>query len=117
MARYYFNINDGVSRHDELGMDLASLAAAKCEAVRHAGRLICDHASRFWEAGDWVMTVTDEIGLTLFTLQLVGTESPAIRGLAKSLSSMKQPALRASQHALMSDLGEKLPLNHYGCEP
>jgi hypothetical protein len=65
-------------------MELPSIAEAKCEAVRYAGRLICDHAGEFWNSSDWNMTVTDECGLTLFTLRLVGTESPAIVGLAQS---------------------------------
>ena len=84
MARYYFHIEDGAQLPDQLGMELSSLDLAKCEAVRYAGRLICDHAADFWDAGDWNLTVANEAGLTLFTLQLIGTESAAIRGLASS---------------------------------
>ena len=59
MARYYFNIDDGMAIDDDLGMELSSLAAAKCEAVSYAGRLICEHAGEFWNSGDWIMTVTN----------------------------------------------------------
>ena len=79
MPKFYFNVEDGSGIVDDHGMDLPDIAEAKCEAVRYAGRLICDHAGNFWNSGDWSMTVTDENGLALFVLQLVGTESPAIR--------------------------------------
>ncbi|MFL6762449.1 MAG: DUF6894 family protein [Sphingomicrobium sp.] len=87
MARYYFNIDDGAGIEDTVGMELSSLAEAKCEAVSYAGRLICDHAGRFWNSGDWNMTVTNENGLSLFSLQLVGTESPAIRPVTSPASA------------------------------
>lgn len=87
MARYYFNIDDGSGLENTLGMELSSLAAAKCEAVSYAGRLICDHAGEFWNSGDWSMTVTDGKGLSLFSLQLVATESPSIRPVATSLQT------------------------------
>ena len=84
LPRYYFNIDDGSGIEDKVRMDLPSLAEAKCEAVSYAGRLICDHAGKFWNSGDWTMTVTNENGLSLFTLQLVGTEAPAIRSVVSS---------------------------------
>lgn len=84
MARFYFNVEDG-GIADAVGMELSSLAAAKCEAVRCAGLLICDHAGEFWNSGDWTMTVTNEKGLSLFSLQLVGTDSPSIRALATTV--------------------------------
>lgn len=80
VAIYYFQVDDGSGIADDLGMELSSLTDAKCEAVRYAGRLICDHAGKFWHSGDWAMTVTDEKGLALFTLRLSGTEAPAILG-------------------------------------
>ena len=81
MARYYFNVDDGSDLPDTLGMELSSLAAAKCEALRYASRLICDEAQRFWDAGELQMTVADEKGLTLFSihLSLTAVEAPSIR--------------------------------------
>ena len=79
MPRFYFHIEDGTSIADDVGMELPDVAEAKCEAVRYAGRLICDHAGEFWDAGQWNMTVSDERGLTLFALHLSGTEAAAIR--------------------------------------
>ena len=79
MPLFHFHIEDGSEIRDDLGMELPGVPEAKCEAVRFAGRLICDHAGQFWNAADWALTVTDENGLSLFRLQLIGTESPAIR--------------------------------------
>jgi hypothetical protein len=64
-------------------MDLPNLAAAKCEAVRYAGRLICEQANTFWDKGDFAMSVTDETGLILFSLVLSGVDAPVIRAEPK----------------------------------
>jgi hypothetical protein len=77
MPRYHFHIDDGRSTRDGEGFDLADLAAAKCEAVQMAGRIICDDGGAFWDRGEWSMTVADSTGLTLFHLQIVGTEAPS----------------------------------------
>lgn len=76
MPRFHFKV-DGPP--DDLGMDLPNLATAKCEAVRYVGRLLCGRASEFWDTGDFTMTVADEQGLTLFSLQFSAVEAPAIR--------------------------------------
>lgn len=76
MPLFYFQI-DG--RPDDLGVDLSDVAAAKCEAVRFAGKAICDSADQFWDAGDFSMSVTNESGLILFTLSLTGTEAPVLQ--------------------------------------
>ena len=81
MPRYYFHIEDSSNVPDTLGMDLPSLAAAKCEAVRYASKLICDEAQGFWDAGEFQMTVADEKGLTLFSINLTLTavDAPSIQ--------------------------------------
>ena len=76
MQRYFFHVE---GRPDDLGMELPSLASAKCEAVRYAGNLICEEADRFWDAAEFNLTVADETGLILFTLTVTGHEAPAIR--------------------------------------
>jgi uncharacterized protein DUF6894 len=78
VARYFFYTN-AETQGDHEGMEFESLSAAKCEAVRFAGRLICDGAEHFWDTNDFEMTVTNEAGLILFTMRFVGTEAPAIR--------------------------------------
>ena len=79
MPRYFFHIDDGKSPRDIEGVELANLAEAKCEAVKTAGRLICDAAGDFWDRSEWNMNVTDRSGLTLFALHFMGVEAPAGR--------------------------------------
>lgn len=79
MPRFFFHTNNPDSGHDATGIEFDSVASAKCEAVRYAGRLLCDTADQFWNSADFEMTVTDEKGLILFTMRLVGTEAPALR--------------------------------------
>jgi hypothetical protein len=76
MRRFHFNTN---GLRDEEGHELSSLAVAKCEAIKLAAGIICEQAGEFWDKAEWSMTVTDENDLTLFQLQVIGTESPAIR--------------------------------------
>jgi len=81
MARYFFHV-DGAPRDSE-GVEIATLAEAKCEAVKLAGTLICDTASHFWDRSDWKLTVTDEVGLTLFCLLFVGIEAAVLTPAAR----------------------------------
>ena len=76
LPRFFFHLEDSP---DDLGMELPSLSAAKCEAVRYAGRLICDEAATFWGTADFHMWVEDAAGLILFSLRFSGIEAPAVR--------------------------------------
>lgn len=82
MPKYYFNIEDGEGTPDTEGTEIESLAYAKCHAVKLAGQAICDAAQTFWDQAQWKMTVTDESGLTLFELLIIGMESAASRPVA-----------------------------------
>jgi Domain of unknown function (DUF6894) len=79
MPRFYFHIEDGTTTQVAEVVEIDSLAAAKCEAVRFAGQMICDSAGRFWDTEEWKLTATDESGLTLFCLVFIGTDAPVIR--------------------------------------
>ena len=76
MPRFFFQVSGSP---EDLGMDLPDIAAAKCEAVRYAGKLICEEADRFWDKADFTMAITDEAGLVLFSLILSGVDAPVIR--------------------------------------
>jgi hypothetical protein len=76
MPRFFFHV-EGVP--DDLGVDLPTVAQAKCEAARYAARLLCDAAESFWTTGELTVVVTDEARLTLFALSINGTDAPAIR--------------------------------------
>ena len=77
MPKYFFHV-EGDPWPDTDGVEIATLAEAKCQAVQFAGNLICDRASDFWDRGDWKLTVSDGKGLTLFCLIFVGIEAPTI---------------------------------------
>ena len=72
MSRYFFNINDQI---DTQGQDIATLAQAKCETVRFAGKLMCDRASNFWDVAHLSISVTNEKGLILFRMEFIGVEA------------------------------------------
>lgn len=74
MPKFHFHLDD---EHDAQGLDLADLAAAKCEALEFAARHICDAANTFWDREEWTLIVSDERGLTLLRLDIVGTQSAA----------------------------------------
>jgi len=59
-------------------IELPSVAVAKCEAVKYAGKRICDEADRFWDASLFTLNVTDDRGLSLFMLMMTGVQSAAV---------------------------------------
>ena len=82
MARYFFHTNhpdEAITQHE--GVEFPTVQVAKCEAVTYAGQLLCNAGEHFWDTADFELTVTDENGLMLFTLRMVGTEAPAIRAM------------------------------------
>lgn len=82
MPRYFFHVAG--TDADVEGVELKHLAAAKCDAVRTAAQLICDSPGAFWDTGDFTMTISDESGLTLFSLMVVGVDSAATAPLRRS---------------------------------
>lgn len=85
MPRFYFHTNHPAQGNlqDDEGITLRSIHEAKGQAVAYAGRLLCDVAEKFWDTADFELTVTDDKGLILFTMRVVGTEAPAIRQAAR----------------------------------
>jgi hypothetical protein len=71
MRRYHFRTEDQV---DARGVELASLAAAKCEAAKIAASMVCASADEAWENCNWAVTVTDDDGREVFQLQVIATE-------------------------------------------
>ena len=81
MPRFFFHVQDGTSSRDHEGTEYASIEDARVESVRRAGALLSDAATTFWNGDQWRLEVTDAVGLILFTLDFVGTQSPAVRDL------------------------------------
>jgi hypothetical protein len=75
MPFYYLHVNDEL---ESTCFHAVDLAAAKCEATKMAGKIICDDSGAFWDTAEWSMMVSDKGGLTLFQLQFIGIEAPAI---------------------------------------
>ncbi len=75
MPKFHFHLE---GEQDEQAIELADLAAAKCEALEFAARHICDAANAFWDREEWTLSVADEKGLTLMHLHIVGTQSAAM---------------------------------------
>lgn len=77
MPRFFFKVADADAAQSP-SLDLPNVGAARVEAVKAASRILSDYPDDFWETGgDWQMTVTDDRGLTLFTLIFYATNAPA----------------------------------------
>lgn len=81
LPRYFFNIFDGRSTPDTDGTELPDWQAVRREAIRLAGHVLRDEATRLIPDEEWRMEVTDHTGLTLFQIDLSFTEAPAVRSL------------------------------------
>ncbi len=84
MPRFYIHTNspnDGAMSDDD-GMEFDSVHEAKCQAVAYAGQLLCDVGAKFWDSADFELTATDENGLILFTMRVIGTQAPMVRQAA-----------------------------------
>ncbi len=75
MKHYHFKTDD---HSDARGVALASLAAAKCEAAKVAASIVCETADEPWRRSEWTVTVTDDRGVKVLQLKIVGTEAPAV---------------------------------------
>ena len=83
MPIYHFDINGGTNDSDRTAVEFSDLAEAKSEALKLAGTLIADASETFWEKPEWMLIVTDDEGLTVFQLQVLGAEGPADRNLSR----------------------------------
>lgn len=85
MPIYHFHVNG--DRDDE-GFEFANIRAAQCQALKMAGRIICDEDSEtFWNDGGWSMKVTTPDGTPLFELVLFGFETPAVESTTAQASA------------------------------
>lgn len=86
MARFYFHTNHPaeLTIQDDEGVDFPTVRDAKCAAVKYAGQLLADVAEHFWDEANFDLTVTDDNGLILFSMRVLGIEAPAIRSTDRS---------------------------------
>ncbi len=76
MPHYHFNVLDGTTYIDNIGVELATIDDAKREARRYAGTMLADSAKVSTPDHEWRVEVTDHKGLTLFRLGVSMTDEP-----------------------------------------
>ena len=77
MARYYFHAEGAELYPDEQGSEVGDMDAVQLKAAHALGELLKEKAEEFWSDGLKVQ-VADEAGLSLFSLEVVTTFSPAL---------------------------------------
>ena len=83
MPQYFFHIDNGSVAHDDEGTVFKDLATAKCQGMKLVGQTMCDASETFWDQQEWSLTVTNEAGLSLFSVHVLGTEAPAVASQAR----------------------------------
>ncbi|HEX8300098.1 DUF6894 family protein [Sphingomonas sp.] len=73
MARYYFNLHDGMEFPDNQGREFANLQEARNAALEYACEMM-RASGEAWEGEEALLQVTDERGTPLFTLAFSGTD-------------------------------------------
>ncbi|MBY3516058.1 hypothetical protein HFN76_28165 [Rhizobium laguerreae] len=68
MARFFFNMHDGVSMPDTVGSEHASLQSARKEAVETIAERLKGSLLKDADISAWLMNVTDDQGFTVIVL-------------------------------------------------
>jgi hypothetical protein len=76
----FFNLAGAVHDPDVEGIEIASIGAARIEAARYIGEVIRDRPNLVWAGEEVRVEVTDERQLILFTIIVVGVDSPVLGG-------------------------------------
>ena len=90
----FFNLAGAVHDPDVEGMEMASIADARLEAVRYIAEVIRDRPNIVWLGEEIRVEVTDKRRLVLFTVIVLGVDSP--RGAKVRGPSRAWPAVYAS---------------------
>ncbi len=80
MPRFHFHLADGRDYPDEEGIVLPSITDARRLALMYMSEVLRDAASQPLPEQDWLLEVTTEEGLTLFTLNMFGIDAPVTGG-------------------------------------
>ncbi|MDI6028683.1 hypothetical protein QBK99_21140 [Corticibacterium sp. UT-5YL-CI-8] len=68
MARYFFNLHDGISIPDTVGSEHPDLQSARSEAVETIAERLKGTLLKKVDVSAWLMNVTDEHGFTVIVL-------------------------------------------------
>ena len=75
--RHFFHTDTLTRYSDEEGLEFATPAKAREEAIRLVGEIMRMSPSGFWGSRPWAVTVTDAAGLILWDISVEGTASAA----------------------------------------
>lgn len=76
---YFFNVAGAAYDPDVEGFELPSLSEARLMAATHAGELIRDRPGLAWTGEELRVEVTDSDRVLLFTVLVLGVDSPAAK--------------------------------------
>ncbi|TBY13071.1 DUF6894 family protein [Rhizobium laguerreae] len=68
MARYFFNVHDGISLIDTVGSEHSDVQSARHEAVETIAERLKGALLKDSDVSAWLMNVTDEQGVTVIVL-------------------------------------------------
>jgi hypothetical protein len=74
----FFNLAGAIYDPDDEGLEVASMGAARAEAARFIAEIIRDKPDLIWAGEEIRVEVTDARQLILFTIIVVGVDSPAM---------------------------------------
>ena len=83
MQRFFFHRTDGDFDPDNQGTEFPNLATAKLDAVRFAAESVKESPEDVWLDGTFRVEVSDEQGMLLCMVIVLGIDTPAARGLKK----------------------------------
>ena len=75
---FRFESDAGVHARQSWDADLGSVREAQIQAIQTLGELLSEDGSQFWVAEEVTMTVSDDKGLLLFSLDLSAVKAPAL---------------------------------------
>ena len=88
MARYFFNVHDGISIPDMVGSEHPDLFGARMEAVESIAERLKGSLLKEADVSSWLMNVTDEHGFTVMVLSF-----------SAAIQIVDQPSLAAARAA------------------
>lgn len=83
VPRFFFHHTDGGFDPDNEGTDFPDLATARVEAVRYAAEVVRDRPDEVWSGDTFRIEVSDEHGMLLCTVVILGLDAPAARGVRR----------------------------------
>ena len=79
LPRYFFHLTHSEDVRDEAGIELAGLHSAKCHAVKMIADDLCKTPEKFWVNEAYNVSVTNDRGLALFSVEMLSVAAPVLR--------------------------------------